>query len=61
MFPVTSTATAKTKNHFFVDPGMGGWGGLTLGLITPTTCGEKSFGVYGTDATVTDPCTYTSH
>ena len=40
---------------------MGGWGGLTLGLLKPIACGEKSFGVFGMDATTITPCAYSSH
>lgn len=60
IYPATLIPTTKSTQHFFVDKGMGGWGGLTMGLLEPIKCGEKSFGIYGIDADIGSDCAYTS-
>ena len=46
IYPVSNVPVAKEKKHFYVDDSKGGWGGLTLGILTPVSLAKKSFGMY---------------
>ena len=43
VYPVSNNPVTKETYHFYLDGGHGGWGGLTMGLLTPLSLAEKSF------------------
>ena len=53
VYPVSNNPVTKEPYHFYLDGGHGGWGGLTMGLLTPLSLAQKSFGMFyygvGTD------------
>ena len=46
VYPVSNNPVTKETYHFYLDGGHGGWGGLTMGLLTPLSLAEKSFGMF---------------
>ena len=51
----SAIGTADALNQAIVSSAYGGWGALTMGLLTPKSMHEKSFGIIGTTKSTLSP------
>ena len=52
----TDWTVAPTEDkQIVIDSSYGGWGSVTMGLLTPAVSAEKSFGILGFGQTTTSP------